>query len=52
MRSVLPRRGFVALGVFASLVLGGSVALAAIPSTNGSVYACYSKTTGAMRVVD
>jgi hypothetical protein len=40
------------LAVFVMSAIGGSVVLAAIPNGNGSVYACYSKTTGAMRVIN
>jgi hypothetical protein len=52
MRSWLARRLVVVLAVVAVFALGSSVVLAAIPNTNGSVYACYAKTTGAMRVVN
>ncbi len=45
-------RRSIVLAIGALLVIGGSIAVAAIPNGNGSVYACYSKTTGAMRVVD
>ena len=52
MRTWLPRRMVVVLAVVAMLALGGSVVLAAIPTGGGMIYACYSKTTGAMRVVN
>ncbi len=52
MRTWLARRGVVVLAVVAMLAIGGSVVLAAIPSSGGTIYACYSKTTGAMRVVN
>ena len=52
MRSRLVRRVPVVFAVVAVFAIGGSVVLAAIPNGNGSVYACYSKTTGAMRVIN
>jgi len=52
MRTWLARRIVVVLAVVATFALGGSVVLAAIPSSGGTIYACYHKTTGAMRVVD
>jgi hypothetical protein len=42
----------VVLAVVATFAIGGSVVLAAIPSSGGTIYACYGKTTGAMRVVN
>jgi hypothetical protein len=52
MRGSLVRRIPVVLAALATVALVGSVALAAIPNSNGSVYSCYSKTTGAMRVIN
>ncbi len=52
MRAPLAGRTPVVLALAALFAIGGSVALAAIPSSNGAVYVCYTKTTGAMRVVD
>ena len=52
MRTWHARRMVVVLAAVAMLALGGSVVLAAIPSGGGMIYACYSKTTGAMRVVN
>jgi hypothetical protein len=42
----------VVLAAVAMIAIGGSVVLAAIPTGGGTIYACYSKTTGAMRVVN
>src|SRR3954467_4900168 len=36
----------------AALLAGGAMAVGAIPSSNGTINACYSKKTGAMRIVD
>lgn len=52
MRTWLTRRVVVVLAVVAMLALGGSVVLGAIPSGGGTIYACYAKTTGALRVVN
>jgi hypothetical protein len=52
MPSRLVRRVPVAVAGLAVFAIGGSVVLAAIPNGNGGVYACYSKTTGALRVID
>ena len=52
MRTWLARRMVVVLAVVTMLALGGSVVLAAIPSGGGMIYACYGKTTGALRVVN
>ena len=52
MRTWQARRMVVVLAAVAMLALGGSVVLAAIPSGGGMIYACYNKTTGAMRVVN
>jgi hypothetical protein len=52
MRTRQARRMVVVLAAVAMLALGGSVVLAAIPSGGGMIYACYSKSTGAMRVVN
>ena len=46
------RRAMAAGAVLAAFAVAGSVALAAIPTTGGSVYSCYNKTTGAMRAID
>lgn len=47
----LGRRGFALLAAVAAVVIGGSVAYATIPN-NGVVNACYSKSGGALRVID
>ena len=52
MRTWLARRAVVVLAVVAMFAIGGSVVLAAVPSSGGTIYACYSKATGAMRVVN
>ena len=52
MRTWLARRVVVVLAVVGVFAVGGSVVLAAIPSNGGTIYACYSKATGAMRVVN
>ena len=52
MRTRQARRMGVVLAAVVMLALGGSVVLAAIPSGGGMIYACYSKSTGAMRVVN
>jgi hypothetical protein len=56
VRSILSRHrgaaGFLA-GVSTTVVLGSGVALAAIPSSaTGSITACVSRSTGAVRIVD
>jgi hypothetical protein len=38
--------------VLAAFAIAGSVALAAIPTSGGTVYACYNKTTGVMRAIN
>jgi hypothetical protein len=52
MRTWLARRVVVVLSLVAVFALGGSVVLAAIPGSGGTIYACYAKTTGAVRVVN
>jgi hypothetical protein len=48
-----PIRGAMAVGaVLAAFAVAGSVALAAIPTSGGTVYSCYNKTTGVMRAID
>jgi hypothetical protein len=42
--------GYIALAV--AVVGTASIAVAAIPGTNGAVYACYAKSDGKVRVVD
>jgi hypothetical protein len=46
------RRAMVVGAVLAAFAVAGSVALAAIPTTGGTVYSCYHKTTGAMRAIN
>ena len=46
------RRAVVAGAVIVAFALVASVALAAIPTTGGTVYSCYNKTTGVMRAID
>ena len=46
------RRAMAVGAVLAAFAVAGSVALAAIPTTGGSVYSCYNKTTGVMRAID
>ena len=36
----------------AALLAGGAMAVGAIPSSSGTINACYSKKSGAMRIVD
>lgn len=52
MRGWLARRAPVVVAVVAMFAVGGSVVLAAIPTSTGSIYTCYSKTTGALRVIN
>ena len=52
MRIRFVRRVMVVGAVLAAVAVAGSVALAAIPTTGGTVYSCYNKTTGAMRAID
>jgi hypothetical protein len=46
------RRAMVVGAVLTGFAVAGSVALAAIPTTGGTVYSCYHKTTGAMRAIN
>jgi hypothetical protein len=46
------RRAMAVGAVLAAFAVAGSVALAAIPTTGGTVYSCYNKTTGVMRAID
>ena len=46
------RRAVVAGAVIVAFALVASVALAAIPTTGGTVYSCYNKTTGVMRAIN
>ena len=43
--------GAVAIGAVAALVASG-VAYAAIPSSSGTIYGCYSTNNGAVRIID
>ncbi len=52
MRGSLVRRVLVVLAAAATVAIGSSVVLAAIPTSGGTIYACYSKTTGALRVIN
>jgi len=52
MLSWKARRALVVLAVLAAFAFGGSVVLAAIPTGGGTIYACYGKSSGAMRVVN
>jgi hypothetical protein len=52
MRFSPVRRVMVVGAVLAAFAVAGSVALAAIPTTGGTVYTCYNKTTGVMRAID
>src|SRR5918912_4333432 len=47
----LGRRGVALLAALAAVVIGGSVAYATIPN-NGVINACYSRSGGALRVID
>ena len=46
------RRAMAVGAVLAAFAVAGSVALAAIPTTGGTVYSCYNKTTGVMRAIN
>jgi hypothetical protein len=46
------RRAMVVGAVLTAFAVAGSVALAAIPTTGGTVYSCYNKTTGVMRAIN
>lgn len=48
----LRSRALTAGAVAGGLVLAGGVAYAAIPSADGTIHACYSEKTGALRAVD
>ena len=52
MRFSPVRRVMVVGAVLAAFAIAGSVALAAIPTTGGTVYSCYNKTTGVMRAIN
>jgi hypothetical protein len=43
---------YAAVGALAATALAGGIAVAAIPGEGGTVQACYTKTTGALRVID
>ena len=51
MRSTV-RRAMAVGAVLAAFAVAGSVALAAIPTTGGTVYSCYNTTTGVMRAIN
>src|SRR5215207_743125 len=36
----------------AALLAGGALAAGAVPSSNGTITSCYSKSTGSLRIVD
>lgn len=42
----------IAGAMVAFLLVGGAVAWAAVPAANGEITACYSNTTGLMKVID
>jgi hypothetical protein len=46
------RRAMVVGAVLTAFAVAGSVALAAIPTTGGTVYSCSNKTTGVMRAIN
>jgi len=46
------RRAMVVGAVLTAFAVAGSVAVAAIPTTGGNVYSCYSKTNGVMRAIN
>jgi hypothetical protein len=48
----LRRRWPVAAVAIAALVAAGSIAYAAIPDTGGVIHTCYTKSSGAWRVID
>ena len=56
MASLVRSRAFMfGTSIGAAIALVGvllGVAVASIPNTNGVIYGCYSKTTGALRVID
>jgi hypothetical protein len=43
---------YVAVGALAATALAGGIAVAAIPGPGGTIEACYTKTTGALRLID
>jgi hypothetical protein len=43
---------YAAVGALAATALAGGIAVAAIPGPGGTIQACYTKTTGALRVID
>jgi hypothetical protein len=48
-----PVRRVIAVGAaLAALAVAGSVAVAAIPSSSGTVYSCVNRTTGVMRAIN
>lgn|SRR5215211_188386 len=48
----LPRRGFVLLAIATALAVGGGLAYATIPGSDGVISGCWSKRTGVLRVID
>ena len=53
VRRHAPRRlGAGAIGGGVLVLLAGGVAVASIPDSNGAIYACYTKSTGTIRVID
>ena len=48
----VPRSALAAAGVALLLGGGGVAALAAIPGANGVIHACYSRSTGVLRVIN
>jgi type VI secretion system secreted protein Hcp len=49
----IPRRALkIALPTLAALGAGAAVGIAAIPSADGSIHACFSNTDGAVRIID
>ncbi|MFL5955743.1 MAG: hypothetical protein ACJ76I_16725, partial [Gaiellaceae bacterium] len=53
MRKRFSRRVTILLLLCAAgLTLAGALAFASIPDSNGTIHACYSKTSGAVRIID
>ena len=47
-----PIRALAVIGAALVLMVGGAIAYAQIPSADGNISACYTKPSGALRVVD
>lgn len=52
MPSRLPRARWLAAAVALTAVVTGGVAYAAIPDAGGTIHSCYTKSSGAWRVID